>query len=332
MGHKVNPYGFRLGVIYPWKSNWFARRDYSDQLHEDVWIRKHIRSRLSRAGISSIDIERKGDQIWVYIRTARPGIVIGRKGAEVDRIRKDIERVTKKRVDVKVEDMNSAASEARPETDATLLAQGVAEQLAGRVSFRRAMRRAVQTAMRSGALGVRVQCGGRLGGAEMSRREWYREGRVPLHTLRARIDFGTAEGKTTFGIIGVKVWVYHGDEIPQAEQETERLRARALAQVTSGGGASTGALITDEREAAEVAAPEPEATEPEVPAAADATEGAEVPQPEATEPAATEAEGEAPRGASSTVEAVPSTDAVVDGAPEETAPEAPTTEAGEEPT
>ncbi len=265
MGHKVNPYGFRLGVIYPWKSNWFAGRDYSDQLHEDIWIRKHIRSRLSRAGISSIDIERKGDQIWIYIRTARPGIVIGRKGAEVDKIRKDVERVTKKRVDVKVEDMNSAASETRPETDATLLAQGVAEQLAGRVSFRRAMRRAVQTAMRSGALGVRVQCGGRLGGAEMSRREWYREGRVPLHTLRAKIDFGTAEGKTTFGQIGVKVWVYHGDEIPQAEQETERLRARALAQVSSGG-ASTGALITDEREAAEVAEVEPTPAVAETPA------------------------------------------------------------------
>ncbi len=316
MGHKVNPYGFRLGVIYPWKSNWFARRDYSDQLHEDVWIRTHIRSRLSRAGISSIDIERKGDQIWVYIRTARPGIVIGRKGAEVDRIRKDIERVTKKRVDVKVEDMNSAASEARPETDATLLAQGVAEQLAGRVSFRRAMRRAVQTAMRSGALGVRVQCGGRLGGAEMSRREWYREGRVPLHTLRARIDFGTAEGKTTFGIIGVKVWVYHGDEIPQAEQETERLRARALAQVTSGGGASTGALITDEREAAEVAEPEPVQPEPEPAEAVEAE--ASVGDP----PAGPEAAGEAPSEASSTPETAPSTDATVDGAPEETAPEA----------
>ena len=251
MGHKVNPYGFRLGVIYPWKSNWYAGRDYADALHEDIWIRKHIRSRLARAGISSIDIERKGDQIWVFIRTARPGIVIGRKGAEVDRIRKDVERVTKKRVDVKVEDMNSAASELRPETDATLLAQGVAEQLAGRVSFRRAMRRAVQTAMRAGAIGVRVQCGGRLGGTEMSRREWYREGRVPLHTLRARIDFGTAEGKTTFGQIGVKVWVYHGDEIPLAEKESERLRARALATVTTGA-ASTGALITDEKEVAEV--------------------------------------------------------------------------------
>ena len=299
MGHKVNPYGLRLGVIYPWKSNWYAGRDYADQLHEDIWIRRHIRKRLSRAGISSMDIERKGDQIWIYIRTARPGIVIGRKGAEVDRIRKDVERVTKKRVDVKVEDMNSAASEARPETDATLLAQGVAEQLAGRVSFRRAMRRAVQTAMRSGALGVRVQCGGRLGGTEMSRREWYREGRVPLHTLRAKIDFGTAEAKTTFGQIGVKVWVYHGDEIPIAEQETERLRARALAQVTSGGVASTGALITDEAEAAEAEAaqpgPEPEPATPEVAEAG--------PQTTAT------VEAEGPTGDSSAPGTAPSTNA-----------------------
>ena len=229
MGHKVNPYGFRLGVIYPWKSNWYAGRDYADQLHEDIWIRKHIRTRLSRAGISSIDIERKGDQIWVFIRTARPGIVIGRKGAEVDRLRKDIERYTKKRVDVKVEDMNQAASESRPETDAALLAQGVAEQLAGRVAFRRAMRRCVQTAMRSGALGVRVAVAGRLGGSEMGRREWYREGRVPLHTLRAKVDFGTAEAKTTFGVCGVKVWVYHGDEVPRREQDTERALARAHA-------------------------------------------------------------------------------------------------------
>jgi small subunit ribosomal protein S3 len=321
VGHKVNPYGFRLGVIYPWKSNWYASRDYATQLHEDVWIRKHIRSRLSRAGISSVDIERKGDQIWVYIRTARPGIVIGRKGAEVDRIRKDIERVTKKRVDVKVEDMNSAASEARPETDSTLLAQGVAEQLAGRVSFRRAMRRAVQTAMRSGALGVRVQCGGRLGGTEMSRREWYREGRVPLHTLRAKIDFGTAEAKTTFGAIGVKVWVYHGDEIPQAEQETERLRARAIAQVSSGGGASTGALITDVREAAEVAEPEPAAgAEPDSESSPEAEPVSE-PVPETTAPAeAVAAEGTG--GDSSTPEARPSTDATVDAEPTEPSAEA----------
>lgn len=265
MGQKVNPYGFRLGVIYPWKSRWYAgKNDYRTALHEDVAIRDYIRLHLSRAGISGIDIERKGDQIQVYIRTARPGIVIGRKGAEVDRVRKDLERMTAKRVDVKVEDMNQAATESRPETDAQLLSQGVAEQLQGRVSFRRAMRRAVQTAMRAGALGVRVQCSGRLGGIEMSRREWYREGRVPLHTLRAKIDYGFSEAKTTFGRIGVKVWVYQGDEIPSEEVETERARARAMAGVPLQGptGASTGALITDAKEMAEVAEPAPEEPSP----------------------------------------------------------------------
>ena len=265
MGHKVNPYGFRLGVIYPWKSNWYARRDYADQLHEDVWIRKHIRGRLSRAGISSIDIERKGDQIWVFIRTARPGIVIGRKGAEVDRLRKDIERYTKKRVDVKVEDMNQASSEVRPETDAALLAQGVAEQLVGRVAFRRAMRRAVQTAMRSGALGVRVAAAGRLGGSEMGRKEWYREGRVPLHTLRAKVDFGTAEAKTTMGAIGVKVWVYHGDEVPYREQETERARARASVRARGGLRAGTKAPEAPEVEEAPAASALPDETKVETP-------------------------------------------------------------------
>jgi small subunit ribosomal protein S3 len=279
VGHKVNPYGFRLGVIYPWKSNWYADRDYAEQLHEDIWIRTHIRSRLNRAGISSIDIERKGDQIWVFIRTARPGIVIGRKGAEVDRLRKDIERFTKKRVDVKVEDMNQAASESRPETDAALLAQGVAEQLAGRVAFRRAMRRAVQTAMRSGALGVRVAAAGRLGGAEMGRKEWYREGRVPLHTLRAKVDFGTAEAKTTFGVCGVKVWVYHGDEVPHREQETERALARAHARATSAPSAAPAAPAAAPEEPAAVlaavgAATEP-AIEPAAPEAAAPTTGTE---------------------------------------------------------
>jgi small subunit ribosomal protein S3 len=192
------------------------------------------------------------------------------------------------------------------------------------MSFRRAMRRAVQAAMRSGALGVRVQCGGRLGGAEMSRREWYREGRVPLHTLRAKIDFGQAEGKTTFGQIGVKVWVYHGDEIPQAEQETERLRARALAQVSSGG-ASTGALITDEREAAEVAEPEP-ATAAEAeggPAEAQSADGA------STGSTGT-AEAEVQAGSPSTAEAAPSTDAVVDEEPAGPAAEATPAEAKED--
>ncbi len=250
MGHKVNPYGFRLGVIYPWKSKWYAGKEYAAWLHQDNLIRTYVMRKLTRAGISSIEIERKGDQVQVFIRTARPGIVIGRKGAEVDRIRKDVEKITGKRVDVKVEDMNQAATESRPETDATLLAQGVSEQLVGRVAFRRAMRRAVQTAMKAGALGVRVQCGGRLGGAEMSRREWYREGRVPLHTLRAKIDYGTAVAKTTMGTIGVKVWVYHGDELGAQEKEIERARARAVAAATEReqGGSSTGALITDTRE------------------------------------------------------------------------------------
>ena len=277
MGHKVNPYGFRLGVIYPWKSNWYAgKREYAPQLHEDVWIRKHIRTRLNRAGISSIDIERKGDQIWVFIRTARPGIVIGRKGAEVDRLRKDIERYTKKRVDVKVEDMNQAASESRPETDAALLAQGVAEQLVGRVAFRRAMRRAVQTAMRSGALGVRVACAGRLGGAEMGRKEWYREGRVPLHTLRAKVDFGTAEARTTFGAIGVKVWVYHGDEVPRREQDTERALARAHAtaqqvETTGRGGNEEAAEAAEPMASADAPTPAETAPEPVAVAAAPET-------------------------------------------------------------
>jgi small subunit ribosomal protein S3 len=294
VGHKVHPYGFRLGVIYPWKSNWYAKRDYAEHLHEDIWIRKHIRSRLTRAGISSIDIERKGDQIWVFIRTARPGIVIGRKGAEVDRLRKDIERYTKKRVDVKVEDMNQASSEVRPETDATLLAQGVAEQLVGRVAFRRAMRRAVQTAMRSGALGVRVATAGRLGGTEMGRKEWYREGRVPLHTLRAKVDFGTAEARTTMGAIGVKVWVYHGDEVPYREQETERARARATARAR-GGAAPRGERPAPTPAAApsETPAPAAVATAPaDASAPAEATAPADAPAPaEATAPAPEETPG-----------------------------------------
>jgi small subunit ribosomal protein S3 len=324
VGQKIHPYGFRLGVIYPWKSNWYAnRRDYIEALHEDVWIRKHIRSRLSRAGISSIDIERKGDQIWVYIRTARPGIVIGRKGAEVDRLRKDVERYTKKRVDVKVEDMNQASSEVRPDTDAALLAQGVAEQLAGRVAFRRAMRRAVQTAMRAGALGVRVACAGRLGGTDMGRKEWYREGRVPLHTLRAKVDFGTAAAKTTFGAIGVKVWVYHGDEVPHREQETERALARAHARAEKGeraaaakpGGArATAAAKAEPVAAAEMAPPAeaaPEGAAPEAVAPEAAT-------PEATEPKAAETKAPAKR---KTTKATPKAADAAAEAPAETAAE-----------
>jgi small subunit ribosomal protein S3 len=292
VGQKIHPYGFRLGVIYPWKSNWYAsRRDYIEALHEDVWIRKHIRARLSRAGISSIDIERKGDQIWVYIRTARPGIVIGRKGAEVDRLRKDVERYTKKRVDVKVEDMNQASSEVRPDTDAALLAQGVAEQLAGRVAFRRAMRRAVQTAMRAGALGVRVACAGRLGGTDMGRKEWYREGRVPLHTLRAKVDFGTAAAKTTFGAIGVKVWVYHGDEVPHREQETERALARAHARAEKGERTAKPASTVATAPATAAKAEPAAATETAAPA--EQTPAEPAPVEEVTPPVTADAAGDA---------------------------------------
>ena len=311
MGQKVHPYGFRLGVIYPWKSNWYAnRRDYIDALHEDVWIRKHIRSRLSRAGISSIDIERKGDQIWVYIRTARPGIVIGRKGAEVDRLRKDVERYTKKRVDVKVEDMNQASSEVRPDTDAALLAQGVAEQLAGRVAFRRAMRRAVQTAMRAGALGVRVACAGRLGGTDMGRKEWYREGRVPLHTLRAKVDFGTAAAKTTFGAIGVKVWVYHGDEVPHREQESERALARAHARAERGvGGAKRAATRGTASAAAESVAAAPDVVASD---AAPAEEPSPTPPESGPEPASVTPDASDGAGAPAAPEAAPAVEAPVE--------------------
>ena len=315
MGQKVHPYGFRLGVIYPWKSNWYAnRRDYIEALHEDVWIRKHIRSRLSRAGISSIDIERKGDQIWVYIRTARPGIVIGRKGAEVDRLRKDVERYTKKRVDVKVEDMNQASSEVRPDTDAALLAQGVAEQLAGRVAFRRAMRRAVQTAMRAGALGVRVACAGRLGGTDMGRKEWYREGRVPLHTLRAKVDFGTAAAKTTFGAIGVKVWVYHGDEVPHREQESERALARAHARAERGERGAKPAAATRGKAPATA---EPVAAAPDgvAPDAASVEEPSPTPPESGPEPASVTPEATAGAEPSAPSEAAPETEAPVE-APE----------------
>ena len=311
MGQKVHPYGFRLGVIYPWKSNWYAnRRDYIEALHEDVWIRKHIRSRLSRAGISSIDIERKGDQIWVYIRTARPGIVIGRKGAEVDRLRKDVERYTKKRVDVKVEDMNQASSEVRPDTDAALLAQGVAEQLAGRVAFRRAMRRAVQTAMRAGALGVRVACAGRLGGTDMGRKEWYREGRVPLHTLRAKVDFGTAAAKTTFGAIGVKVWVYHGDEVPHREQESERALARAHARAERGErGAKPAATRGKAPATAEPVAAAPDVVVPDAPSV---EEPSPTPPESGSEPAAVAPEAMDRAETAAAPEAAPAAEAPVE--------------------
>src|SRR6185295_2803164 len=203
MGQKVNPYGFRLGITTDWKSRWFAEdAEYRDQLIEDWKIRDYLKSQLERAAVGRVEIERTRDRLRVDVYTARPGIVIGRRCAEADRLRAGLLKITgNPKIHFNIQEIK------QPELDATLIAQGVADQLTGRVSFRRAMKRAVQTAMKAGAQGIRVQCSGRLGGAEMARKEWYREGRVPLHTLRADIDYGQAEARTTFGRIGVKVWI-----------------------------------------------------------------------------------------------------------------------------
>jgi small subunit ribosomal protein S3 len=208
MGQKVYPVGPRLGITEEWRSRWYMGKGYDKTLLEDIKIRKFLTTRLRRAALSRIDIERMGDKIVVSLSTARPGIVIGKKGTEVDVLRKDLEKIAGGHVAVNIHEIK------RPELDAALVAQGVAEQLEARVGFRRAMKKAVTSTMKSGALGVRIQCAGRLGGSEMGRREWYREGRVPLHTLRAKIDYGTAVAKTTFGVCGVKVWVYRGDLLP----------------------------------------------------------------------------------------------------------------------
>src|SRR5690554_5547767 len=218
MGQKVHPHGFRLGISSDWKSRWYADKLYKDYVAEDVKIRKMMATGLERAGISKVDIERTRDRVRVDIHTARPGIVIGRKGAEADRIRGDLEKLSGKQIQLNILEVKN------PEIDAQLVAQGIAEQLASRVSFRRAMRKGMQSAQRAGAKGIRVQCSGRLGGAEMSRSEFYREGRVPLHTLRANIDYGFFEARTTFGRIGVKVWIYKGD---QTEREFAREQADA---------------------------------------------------------------------------------------------------------
>jgi small subunit ribosomal protein S3 len=207
VGQKVNPHGFRLGITTEFKSRWYADKLYRDYVKEDVAIRRMMTKGMERAGISRVEIERTRDRVRVDIHTARPGIVIGRRGAEADRIRGDLEKLTSKQVQLNILEVKN------PEIDAQLVAQGVAEQLTQRVSFRRAMRKAMQSAMKSGAKGIRVQVSGRLGGAEMSRTEFYREGRVPLHTLRADIDYGFYEARTTFGRIGVKVWIYKGDVV-----------------------------------------------------------------------------------------------------------------------
>ena len=221
MGQKIHPGGFRIGIIHDWKSNWFSEKEFGAYLIEDVRIRDHIRGKLSHAGLSDIHIRKDSQRITIDIYTARPGIVIGKSGSEVEALRQDVHAMTHKAVHVNINEIK------RPELDANLVAQSVAEQLQNRVSFRRAMKRSLASAMRSGAQGVRIRCGGRLGGAEMSRTEQYSEGRVPLHTLRADIDYGFAEAQTQAGRIGVKVWINKGEIMPAgyegAQQQTTRL-------------------------------------------------------------------------------------------------------------
>ena len=233
MGQKVNPYGFRLGITTDWKSRWFNEREYRQFVIEDWKIRDYLTRQLETAAVSRIEIERSNDRIRVDIHTARPGIVIGRRGAEAERLKKALEvltnRVPKKANEASPFSLNIQEIK-QPELDAALIAQGICDQLIRRVAFRRAMKRAIQTVQKSGALGVRIQCSGRLGGAEMSRRESYREGRVPLHTLRADIDYGFREARTSTGRIGVKVWIYKGDILPYSiSNEAKIVREAALA-------------------------------------------------------------------------------------------------------
>ena len=217
MGQKVHPYGFRLGYNKTWISNWYARKGYSEQLIEDMSLRKHIFKTLSHAGISKVEIERSANRVRINIHTARPGIIIGKKGLEVDRLKEELQKVMfGKQVNLNIKEVR------RAELDANLIAQNIALQLEKRVSFRRAMKKSVISALRFGAKGIKIRVSGRLGGAEIARSEWYREGRVPLHTLRADIDYGTARSSTTFGIIGVKVWIYKGDILHVKEDEKPR--------------------------------------------------------------------------------------------------------------
>lgn len=210
MGQKAHPIGNRLGIIKTWDSRWYAGKGYSDQLLEDISIRRTLKEKLFHAGIPKIEIERAGQNIRVIIHTARPGIIIGKKGVEVEKLRKDLKDMTGKEVSIDIKEIR------KPEIDAQLVAENVALQLEKRVAFRRAMKKSVASALRFGTLGVKISCSGRLAGAEIARSEWYREGRVPLHTFRADIDYGFARAKTTYGVIGVKVWMYHGDILPES--------------------------------------------------------------------------------------------------------------------
>jgi len=280
MGQKINPYGFRLGITTDYRSKWFADSSkvgerYRDYVAEDVKIRKLMTEGMERAGIARVEIERTRDRVRVDIHTARPGIVIGRRGQEADIIRGKLEKLTGKQVQLNVLEVKN------PEIEAQLVAQGVAEQLSSRVSFRRAMKKAMQSALKGGAKGIRIQVSGRLGGAEMSRREFYREGRVPLHTLRADIDYGFYEARTTFGRIGVKVWIYKGDALgtrTEREQAAAAARARPATRAPRAPRAATSgassAAATSAVDAAQSGAAAPVVDAAPVGAAAPVTEGA----------------------------------------------------------
>lgn len=221
MGQKVNPIGLRLGVNKTWDSRWYANdADFANKLHEDLKIRKHIKKRLASAGVSKVVIERPTKKAYISIHTARPGIVIGKKGGDIEKIKQELSKITKDEVHLNIVEVR------KPEIDSTLIAEGIAQQLERRVAFRRAMKRAVQSALRLGALGIRINVSGRLGGAEIARMEWYREGRVPLHTLRADVDYGTAEAHTTFGVIGIKVWVFKGEVLEDKDEALDLVPAK----------------------------------------------------------------------------------------------------------
>jgi small subunit ribosomal protein S3 len=218
MGQKINPIGFRLGINRTWDSRWFADRNYAELLHEDIRIREFLRKKLAAAGVSKIVIERPSKKARVTIHTARPGVVIGRKGQDIEKLRREIAEMTTADVHLNIVEIR------KPEVDAQLVAENVAQQMERRVSIRRAMKRAVQSAMRMGAEGIRINCSGRLGGAEIARMQWYREGRVPLHTLRANIDYGEARALTTYGICGVKIWIYKGEILAHDPMASEKLQ------------------------------------------------------------------------------------------------------------
>ncbi len=361
MGQKVNPYGFRLGVTTDWKSRWFEERHYRDFVVEDWKIRDYLMSQLEAAAVSRIEVERTRDRLRVDIHTARPGIVIGRRGAEADRLKKKLEEITglHNRIQLNIQEIK------QPELDAALIAQGICDQLARRVAFRRAMKRAIQTVQKAGAQGVRVQCAGRLGGSEMARRESYREGRVPLHTLRADIDYGFREARTTSGRVGVKVWIYKGDILPykvSLDEKINREAAMAVGEtsgqgrprrlITAGGGRrrvdqgapGAGGPEAEPAEPAELevaeagtGAPEPVtggvATEPAGAAATDGTaaEAAAVPAETAAVPAETAAVPAETAAVPTETAAVPATGGSVAEAPAEAPAErAEGSETGEE--